>query len=119
MILQEYITSHLTKRFKWGENDCCTFAVGWVEIKTGHDYLTEHRPWRTARQAARKLRDLQGLFFLFDENLKRIHPNMAQDGDLTVIDGTAAIFSGRHAVSIGINGLEYADRTRAECAWRC
>ena len=119
MTLHEYIAEHLTKKFKWGENDCCTFAVGWIEIRTGRDYLTAHRPWRTARQASMKLRDLRGLFFLFDENLQRINPNMAQDGDLTIIDGTASLFSGRHVVSVGIDGLVYNDRTRATCAWRC
>jgi hypothetical protein len=119
MTFQEYIASHLTKQFKWGENDCCTFCVGWVQIKTGRDYLTAHRPWRTARQAAKKLRDLGGLFFLLEENLTSIHPNMAQDGDLAIVDGVLCLFTGRHVVAVGMNGLEYADRTRAQCAWRC
>jgi hypothetical protein len=114
-----YITEHINLPFRWGENDCCTFAVGWVQIKTGKDYLTEHRPWRTAREASKKLRALSGLFFLFDSHLMRINPNMAQDGDLTIIDGTASIFSGRHVVSVGLDGLVYRDRSEAECAWRC
>lgn len=63
MSLSEYIQTHINKPFKWGSNDCVTFAVGWLEIQTGRDYLTEHRPWTTAKQAARKLKDLRGLFF--------------------------------------------------------
>jgi hypothetical protein len=117
MNLSIYVQKSLKTPFKWGENDCITFAIGWLEIETGRDYLTEHRPWRTARQAAKKLRDLGGLFFLFQENLTRINPNMAQDGDLTIIDGTACIFSGRHVVSVGNAGLVFEDRLRAECAW--
>jgi hypothetical protein len=117
--LATYITEHINRPFEWGEHDCCTFAVGWVQIKTGRDYLAEHRPWRTARQASKKLRALSGLFFLFDENLTRINPNMAQDGDLTIIDGVASLFSGRHVVAAGMDGLVYKDRVRAECAWRC
>ena len=119
MNLSTYIQTNSKIPFSWGENDCITFAIGWLEFQTGSPYLTEHRPWRTARQAAKKLRDLGGLFFLFEKNLTSIHPNLAMDGDVTIIDGTAAIFTGRHVVSIGINGPEYADRMRAQCAWRC
>jgi hypothetical protein len=117
--ISSYIAEHINRPFKWGENDCCTFAIGWLERESGIDYLTEHRPWRTARQASKKLRDLGGLFFLFQKYLKQINPNMAQDGDITIIDGTASIFSGRHVVSVGFEGLVYKDRSEAECAWRC
>ncbi len=118
MNLSEYIEQHSGKSFAWGENDCITFSIGWLEIKTGRDYLKEHRPWRTARQAAKKLRDLRGLFFLFQSNLKQINPNMAQDGDLTIIDGTACLFSGRHVVSVGETGLVFRDRSCANLAWK-
>jgi hypothetical protein len=90
-----------------------------VEIKTGHDYLEEHRPWTTARQAAKKLRALDGLFSFLDNHFTSIHPHMAQDGDLAMVDGVLCLFSGRHVVAVGMSGLEYADRTRAQCAWRC
>ena len=117
MRLSDYIEEHANKPFVWGKNDCCTFAVGWVQIKTGRDYLTEHRPWRTAKQASKKLRDLGGLFFLFNETLVSINPNMAKDGDLTVFDGTACIFSGRHIVSVGEDGLVFRERCGATVAW--
>ena len=117
MSLPEYIQTHTNKPFKWGENDCCTFAIGWLKDRTGLDYLVEHRPWGTAREASKKVRDLGGLAFLFDNNLTNIHPNMAQDGDLTVFDGTACIFSGRHIVSAGEGGLVFRDRCCATVAW--
>lgn len=117
MHLSEYIQMHTNKRFRWGSHDCITFSIGWLELKTGRDYLTEHRPWRTAREAKQKLRDRQGLFFLFDENLIRINPNMAQDGNITIINGAACLFSGRHVVSVGKTGLIFADRLRADVAW--
>jgi hypothetical protein len=119
MTLPEYITAHLTKPFKWGENDCCTFIGAWVQIKAGRDYLTEHKPWRTARQAAKKLRDLGGIRGLLESNLKQINPNIAQDGDLTIYQGTAHLFSGWHIVSVGIYGLIFTDRTVAKEAWTC
>src|SRR5688500_10540693 len=117
MTLPEYITAHLRKPFKWGANDCCTFIGGWIQIKTGRDYLTEHRPWSTARQAAKKLKELGGIQALLQSNLKPINPNMAQDGDLTIYQGTAHLFGGRHIVSVGIDGLIFTDRTVAKEAW--
>src|SRR5687768_11351028 len=114
-----YVQKHLKTPFKWGAHDCITFSIGWVEYKTGRDYLAEHRPWRTARQAAKKLRDLGGLFFLFQKNLQQINPNMAQDGDLTIYQGAAHLFIGRHIVSVGEQGLIFTDRLIAMEAWTC
>lgn len=119
MTLPEYISLHANKPFKWGENDCCTFIGEWARIKTGRDYLAEHKPWTTAKQAARKLRDLGGLSVLLQSTLKQINPNMAQDGDLTIYQGTAHLFSGRHIVSVGLDGLVFTDRTKAKEAWTC
>jgi hypothetical protein len=119
MTLPEYLAAHRAKPFKWGTNDCCTFIGGWIQIKTGHDYLTEHKPWSTAQQAARKLRYLGGIRGLLQSNLKQINPNMAQDGDLTIIEGVASLFSGRHIVSVGPDGLLFSDRTVAKEAWTC
>jgi hypothetical protein len=117
--LPDYITAHLKKPFKWGSNDCCTFIGTWVQIRTGRDYLTEHMPWSTAREASKKLRALSGLFSFLDSHFTRINPNMAQDGDLTIIDGVASLFSGRHIVSVGRDGLLFSDRTVAKEAWTC
>lgn len=105
--------------FQWGSHDCITFSIGWLEIQTGRDYLTEHRLWRTARGASKKLRDLGGLFFLFSNNLTTIHANMAQDGDLTIYQGAAHLFSGRHIVSVGEQGLVFHDRMLVTEAWTC
>jgi hypothetical protein len=117
MKLSTYIQTHLNAPFEWGANDCITFTVGFLELQTGRDYLTEHRPWRTAKQASKKLRDLGGLFFLFSSSLKQINPNMAKDGDLTILEGTACLFSGRHIVSAGEGGLVFRDRCCATVAW--
>jgi hypothetical protein len=119
MTLPEYISLHANQGFEWGKNDCCTFAIGWLQLQTGRDYLTKHKPWRAAREAYKKLRDLGGLLVLFQKNLKQINPNMAQDGDLTVHQGAAHLFSGRHIVSVGKDGLIFTDRTVAKEAWTC
>ncbi|SCX40492.1 hypothetical protein [Nitrosospira sp. Nsp1] len=119
MNLPTYIQTHINKPFKWGENDCCIFAIGWLELQTGRDYLAKHGPWRTAGEAKRKLRTLGGLFHLFQENLVQINPGMAHDGDLTIYQDAAHIFTGRHIVSVGEEGLVFTDRTVATEAWTC
>ncbi|SEN70651.1 hypothetical protein SAMN05216404_106144 [Nitrosospira multiformis] len=119
MKFSEYISSHANRRFIWGVHDCCTFVGEWVRLETGRDYLTEHRPWTTAREAKKKLRDLNGLSFFLDQHFKRIPPGMAQDGDLTIYQGAACLFSGRHIVSVGETGLVFTDRSVAKEAWTC
>lgn len=117
MTLADYITSNLGRPFKWGEHDCVLFAVGWLEHATGRDYLTQHKPWTTALEAARKVADLGGLDAMFDAELTQINPNFAADGDLAIIRGTAHLFSGAHVVSVGESGLIFTDRLAAQHAW--
>lgn len=117
MTLPDYIAGRLGRPFQWGVNDCVLFAIGWLEIATGTDYLSQHKPWSTAREAIRKVDDLGGLEVLFDANLVRINPHLAIDGDLTLIDRTAFLFSGPHVVSVGEGGLIFLDRMEAKCAW--
>jgi len=117
MILADYITDHLGRPFEWGEHDCVLFAVGWLEIATGRDYLSQYKPWASAREAARKVAAAGGLEALFDANLQRINPHMAVDGDIALLDGTAFLFSGPDVVSVGEHGLEFRSRLEATMAW--
>lgn len=117
MKLHDYIAGHLGRPFKWGEHDCVLFAIGWLELATGKDYLTPYKPWSTALEAARKVANAGGLDALFDEHLTPINPHLAVDGDLAIIRGTAHLFSGPHVVSVGEEGLVFTDRLEAEYAW--
>lgn len=117
MKLADYITAHLGRPFAWGEHDCVLFAVGWLEIATGRDYLTQYKPWSSAFEAARKVANLGGLDALFDAELTQINPHFAADGDLAIIRGTAFVFSGAHVVSVGEEGLVFLDRLEAQYAW--
>lgn len=117
MTLPEYITAHLAKPFVWGENDCVLFAIGWLEHATSRDYLSQYKPWASAREAIRKVDEAGGLEGLFDAQLQRINPHMAVDGDIALIDRTAFLFSGPHVVSVGESGLVFLNRMDAKCAW--
>lgn len=118
MTLADYITEHLGAPFEWGKNDCVLFAIGWLEIATGRDYLTQYKPWSSAKEAIRKVDEAGGLEALFDAELERINPNLAVDGDIALIDRGALLFSGPHVVSVGESGLVFLDRMDAKAAWR-
>ena len=118
MTLAEYITINLNRKFVWGDWDCVLFAIGWLEIATGRDYLSQHKPWKSKAEALRKVKKLGGLEAMFDKHLQSINPNMAHDGDLTIINDCAALFSGVHIVCLEAeSGLVFIDRMEAKKAW--
>lgn len=118
MTLPDYISTNLGRSFEWGVFDCCLFTVGWIENVQGKDYLTQYKPWSTAKEAQRIVSSLGGLEKMFNDSLESLHPNMAKDGDVTVIGKTAFIFSGPHVVSVGESGLLFIDRMEAKSAWK-
>lgn len=117
MTLDEYITANLKRPFVWGSHDCVLFAAGWVRAATGKDYLAEFGQWTNARQAMRIVRNLGGLEKAINDRLTRLNPNLAEDGHIALYNGCMCLFSGPHIVGPNKNGLEFIDRTKAECAW--
>ncbi len=116
MILADYIAERLDKPFKYGVNDCVIFSIGWIEIKTDKKYLPE-KLWTTEKQAIALTKKNGGLIEVFDKHFKRIEPNYAKDGDLTVCDGVASLFSGSIIVSVSKTGLVNKSRLEATNAW--
>ena len=117
MSFDDYVAAHLEKPFKWGENDCVTFAVGWVNIRTGKDWLAELPKWNSAMQAHKLIHRLGGLEYLIDKALPRIHANYSKDGDITLGDNTVYLVAGEHIIGPGFDGLIFLDRTLIKCAW--
>ena len=116
MILAHYITDKLSVPFEYGVNDCVLFTVGWAELATGKKYLPE-KIWKNEKEALDLIKKHGGLIAAFDQHFKRIEPNYAQDGDLTIVDGIAHIFSGAAIVSVGKHGLLNKNRLAATIAW--
>ena len=114
-----YITAYLHTEFKWGEHDCCTFTVGWLKELSGEDYLAEHRPWNSEKEAMEIIKRLGGLRKIFNKTFDKVPVNFACDGDLTIYKKAACIFNGRYIVTVGKSGLVYFDRSLAKKAWRC
>lgn len=115
--LPDYIAAHLKTPFQWGVHDCVCFAIGWVEIATGIDYLNKYKPWNTEKKAQSIIKRVGGLEKMFDKHLKRIPAGFAKDGDVALVDGTAYLFSGAQIVGPGRDGLVFKDRMEATCAW--
>lgn len=116
MISADYIHSKLQEPFKYGVNDCVLFSIGWVELVTGKKYLPK-KLWKNEKEAIALTEKNGGLIAVFDKHFKRIEPNYAKDGDLTVCDGVASLFSGFNFVSVSKTGLVYKNRLLATNAW--
>lgn len=117
MTLPDYITGKLQTPFQWGVHDCVCFAIGWLSIVAMEDLLAPYRPWKTEKKAHAIIKKHGGLELIFDKNLKRILPSYARDGDITLVGGTAYLFSGSQIVGPGTNGLVFKNRLEATCAW--
>lgn len=120
MDLPAYIAARLETPFAWGSNDCVSFAIGWVEIATGHSLLPT-KMWQSELQAARIIKQQGGLFAVLEKNFTRLkHPNYAQNGDLVLVDGdrpTVYLVSGARIVAPGESGLVFRPRREAQHAW--
>lgn len=117
--LPDYISERLDVPFKWGQSDCFCLTMGWSSLITGRDLFAGLAPWKSQREARRRMRQIGGLNHFFDTHFAKIDPNFAVDGDITLIDTTSFLFVGRHIVSVGDGGLIFQSRTKATCAWRC
>lgn len=117
-LLPDYITARLSTPFAWGSHDCVCFAIGWLSIVAGRDLLAPFGTWHDERSAARAIKKYGGIEKQFDLHLKRIaSAHYAKDGDVTLVDGTAYLFSGPQIVGPGKHGLIFKSRMEAVSAW--
>lgn len=117
MTLADYITARLGEPFCYGRLDCVLFASEWIKAATGKDVLAGLPKWKTERGAKRVIRSVGGLESAIDARLKRIDPKTARDGDIAMHENIVFIFSGTHIVGPGMDGLQFIDRMKAQCAW--
>jgi hypothetical protein len=117
MTLEAYISEALEKPFVWGQHDCILFTIGWLNIRTGKNWLAAFPAWSSKREAVRIVAQLGGLEAEFDRRLKRIPPSAAKDGDIGIFGKTAVLFYGPNIVAPGLDGFEFTNRTKATCAW--
>lgn len=118
--LTAYIEAHLNKPFVWGVNDCVTFSVGWLNLKTNKNWFKELNlpQWSTQKEAYRAMRACGGLGAAFEANLKPLMlPTGAKDGDIGLMHNVTYLFYGAHIVGVNLDGLMFLNRKYATCAW--
>lgn len=119
--------------FAWGVNDCCIFPADAIQSFTGVDLAADFRGkyanedealalietvtgGKTVADAAAYCADQHGL-------IERIHPLMAQRGDLVVIAESGNLISGivhlngRHVVTVSERGLLRLPIMNVKRAW--
>lgn len=118
--IAQYLQDNLSTPFEWGVNDCVTFSLRWVYLRTGVDHLAElELPpiWTTEREALRAIQGVGGLEAAFNSRFKSIDPNYACDGDLALSNGNIMIFTGSRLAGLTATGLTHINRMEAVCAW--
>jgi hypothetical protein len=117
MTIQDYLTLHLKTPFEWGKHDCVLFVANWIKQKTGTDPLEGLPTWSSEEEAQAAIEQLGGIAHVLDKKFNRINPNLARDGDIAMVDGRIALFSGARIVGPSFGGLLYVNRLKALCAW--
>ncbi len=129
----DYLLSRARTPFAWGTNDCSTFSADGIEAITGVDIMADLRGYTTNTGAMKKIHDVTGGSSLADAVVwcankygltERVHPLMAQRGDLVLYtndDGELATglvhLNGRHIVSPGDAGLIRIPITSVTRSW--
>jgi len=122
--LAAYLAERLRKPFRWGENDCATFAAQAVEAITGVNPMPFLR-YKTARGAAAAVARHGGLESALDGALgteRRCGVFYARRGDVVLGDcegrQTVMICVGRHLAGPGVDGLVTLPLRVGQQAWR-
>lgn len=124
--LAKIIEKQRNQGFKWGDNDCCTFANTVYCTMTGRDIMAEFSgTYKTAAGAMRALK--KHGFSSIREAVSHycgdeISPRLAQRGDLVMVirDGAESmgVCIGAYGAFVGIEKLEFLPMSEAVTAWR-
>ena len=120
--LAAYVDAHRDTPFRWGQNDCATFAAGAVEAITGHPM--EVPIVESAQDYARFVADLGALREHAADHLGAplASPAFARRGDvvLMLLDGreTLGVCIGVEAAAPGASGVLTVPMSAASAAWR-
>jgi hypothetical protein len=133
--LHSFLLSRAKMPFEWGVNDCCLFPADAIQAFTGIDLAADFRgKYATEAQAFALIKSVTGGATVADAAAwcatkyglqERVHPLMAQRGDLVVLEETpgAALIagivhlSGRHVVTVGESGLKKLCITTVRRVW--
>lgn len=129
--LAEFGQARASMPFRWGSNDCCTFAAAAVEAITGSNPMASMEPYgieagakrKALRRLFRRIDKAGGLQALVVEFLgASILPRMAGVGDVVVVMNAGSelvgICNGINVMAPGKNGMVTLSIDAAVAAWR-
>jgi hypothetical protein len=111
----------LTCRFRWGSNDCVSFAATCVLAMTGFDFYKEHRgTYRTVSQAQKIVAELGGIVVMLDVRFERCGKELSRVGDLGLnLEGAICVkASPGRWVAPGARGLATTHDEQIDGVWR-
>lgn len=127
-LLDQFLAERQAQPFAWGVQDCCTFAADWVLRCKGRDPI---EPWRgrvNARAALRTLQSEGGMLGDWTQRWgERIHPMLAQVGDICMVESgyrarlcmhSFGICAGSQIAAPGREGVVFIPITTGIAAWR-
>jgi hypothetical protein len=125
--LHEALDSFRGKPFVWGECDCVHFVSACVLAMTGHDQLSYYSipVYGTPGEAIDAVKTLgfAALPDLLAEHFESVHPSMACDGDIAIIESTdtgygLGIFELDRIHVLSARGWAFVPRNQACMAFR-
>jgi hypothetical protein len=129
----QFLLKRAREPFEWGINDCSLFAADAIQSFTGTDLASDFRGKYTDEAGAFALiKTVTGGTTVADAAaycarkhglVERIHPLMAQRGDLVIVPDSGNLISavvhlnGRHVVTVGEKGLLRISIMLVKRAW--
>jgi phosphoribosylformylglycinamidine (FGAM) synthase-like amidotransferase family enzyme len=109
--------------FRWGSNDCCSFAAAAVEAITAIDLMASVEPYATELGALRRITEAGGLKALASQYLgEAVSPLMAGVGDVVLVMNEGremlGICNGVNVMAPGADGMVALSMNTAVAAWR-
>ena len=121
--LAEFGRARASMPFRWGSNDCCSFAAAAVEAITAIDLMASVEPYATELGALRRITEAGGLKALASQYLgEAVSPLMAGVGDVVLVMNEGremlGICNGVNVMAPGADGMVALSMNTAVAAWR-
>lgn len=125
-LLATYLQAAQTKKFVWGEHDCCLFAANFILSVTGEDPAVGFRNHYSTEIGSKRIlkkHGLEDLMALLDSKFPRILLTQAKRGDVVLADlemgQTVGLSAGVNSFFVSVEG-GLTSRKTSSClaAWR-
>ena len=131
--LHQFLLGNANTPYKWGSQDCCTFAADAIKSITDVDIASDFRfKYTTEIGAYKAIKKITGrttveaavAYCAEKHGMAELqHLLMAQRGDLVMVEDASGLIagivhlSGRHVVVVGEEGLKRLPITAVKRAW--